>query len=137
MHSTKDTTSYMPTLWRITSASYRGCKVYIEIICTSFSSPRTTASIHITNTPGQENESPAAPQETEGRPKITYAQATRNSIETPTITANNTQEHTLIKIMQESFTRLETILSKQGEQMITIMNLLTIVLKKISKIIRV
>jgi hypothetical protein len=58
-----------------------------------------TASIHVTNTPGQENESPEAPQKTEGSPKMTYAQATRNSIETPTITANNTHEHTLIKIM--------------------------------------
>jgi hypothetical protein len=36
--------------------SYRRCKFYPEIIRTRFSSPRTTASIHITNTQGQENE---------------------------------------------------------------------------------
>jgi hypothetical protein len=59
---------------------------------TIFSSPLTTASIHLTITPGQENESCAAPQETEGRPKMTDIQATRNSIEAPTVTANNTQE---------------------------------------------
>jgi hypothetical protein len=53
--------------------SYRGCKVYQEIILTKLSSPRTTASIYITDTPGQENESPAAPQKTEGRPNMTYA----------------------------------------------------------------
>jgi hypothetical protein len=47
---------------------------------------------------------------------MTYAQATGNSIEMPTITANNTQEYTLIKIMQESFTRFKIILSKQPEQ---------------------
>jgi hypothetical protein len=98
-------------------ASYRGCKVYQDIICPRFSSPWMTASIHVTNTPGQENESPAAPQKTEGWRKTTYAQATRNSIETPTNVANNTQEHTLIKIMQESFTRFETIFSKQAERM--------------------
>jgi hypothetical protein len=92
-------------------ASYRGCKVYQEIIRTRFSSPRTTASIHVANTPGQENGSPAAPQKTEGRPKMTNAQANIYSIETPTITANSTQEHTLIKIMQQFFTRFETILS--------------------------
>jgi hypothetical protein len=88
--------------------SYRGCKVYQEVISTRFSSSRPTASIHITNTPGQENKSPAAPQKTEGRPKMTHAQAIRSSIETPIITANNAQEHTLIKMMQESFTRFET-----------------------------
>jgi hypothetical protein len=78
-------------------ASFRGCKVYQEIIRTRCS-PWTTASIHITNTPGQEDESPAAPQKSEGRKKMTYTQATRNSIKTPLITAN-TQKHTLIKIM--------------------------------------
>jgi hypothetical protein len=45
-------------------AIYKGCKGYQEIIRTRFSSPRTTAIIHITNTPGQENKSPAAPQKT-------------------------------------------------------------------------
>jgi hypothetical protein len=80
-------------------ASYRGCKVYQEIISTRFYSPRQTASIHITNTPGQGNESPAAPQKTERRLKMIYAKATRNTIETPTITANNKQEHTLFRIM--------------------------------------
>jgi hypothetical protein len=44
-----------------------------KIICSTFSSPLTTASIHITNTAGQEKESPAAPQKTEGRPEMTYA----------------------------------------------------------------
>jgi hypothetical protein len=64
---------------------------------------------------------------------MTYDEATRNTIETPTITANNTQEHTLIKIMQDSFTSFETILSKQAEQMSTLMNLLTTVLNKLVK----
>jgi hypothetical protein len=113
--------------------SYRGCKVYQEIIHTRFYSPRKTASIHITNSSRQEKESPAAPQKTEGRPKMTYVQATRNSTETPTITANNTQEHTQIKTMQESFTGFETILSKQAEQMSTLMNLLTAVLNRLVK----
>jgi hypothetical protein len=111
-------------------ASHRGRKVYQEIISTSFPSPRTAASIRITNAPGQENESPVVPQKTEGRPKMTYAQATRNSIETPTIIEDNTQEQTLIKLMQESFTRFQTFFSKQAEQMSTLMNLLTIVLNK-------
>jgi hypothetical protein len=97
--------------------------------CTRFSSPRITASIHITNTPEQENERPAAPQKTEGRPKMTYAQATTNSIETPAITENNTQEHALIKIIQEFFTSCATILFKQAEQMSTLMNILTTILK--------
>jgi hypothetical protein len=114
-------------------ASYRVCKVYQEIICTRFSSPRTTASVHIKNTSGKENGNPTAPKKTEGRKKIIYAQVTRNPIETPTITVNNTQEHTLIKIMQESFTRFETILSKQAEKMSTLMNLLTTVLNKLVK----
>jgi hypothetical protein len=61
------------------------------------------------------------------------AQATRNIMETPTITANNTQEHTLIKIMQESFTRFETILPKQAEPTSMLMNLLTAVLNKLIK----
>jgi hypothetical protein len=69
------------------AAIYRGCKVYLEIISTRFSSPRTTASIHITNTPGQENESPAAPQLPERRPKMTYAQATRKA-------NNRSKQHT-------------------------------------------
>jgi hypothetical protein len=86
------------------------CQAYFHI--------RSTASIHITNTPGQEKESPAAPQKTEGRLKMTYAQGTRTSIEKPMITANNTQECTLIKIMQVSFTRFETMLSEEAEQMI-------------------
>jgi hypothetical protein len=30
---------------------------------------------------------------------MAYAQATRNSIETPIITANNTQEHAVIKVI--------------------------------------
>jgi hypothetical protein len=47
-------------------------------------------------------------RKTEGRPKTIYAQATRDGIEMPTVTANNTQEHTLISIMQESFTGFET-----------------------------
>jgi hypothetical protein len=89
-------------------AIYRGCKIYQEIIRTRFSSPQITASIHISNAEGQENESPVAPQKTEGRPKMTYAQATRNTIEFPTITVNNTQEHILIKIMQAPFTSFET-----------------------------
>jgi hypothetical protein len=41
------------------SASYRGCKVYQEIIRIRFSSPRLTASIYITNTPKQESASSA------------------------------------------------------------------------------
>jgi hypothetical protein len=64
---------------------------------------------------------------------MTFTQATRNTIETPKITANNTQEHTLIKIIQESFTRSETVLSRQAEQMSTLMNLLTTVLNKLVK----
>jgi hypothetical protein len=64
---------------------------------------------------------------------MTYAQATRNSTETPKTTANNIQEHTPIKMMQESFTRFETILSKQAQQMSTLMNLLTAVLNKLVK----
>jgi hypothetical protein len=88
---------------------------------------------NITNTPGQENESPAASQKTEGRPNKTYAQATRNAVETPTITANDTKEHTLIKIMQESFKRFQSILSKQAEQMSTLMNLLTTLLNQLVK----
>jgi hypothetical protein len=38
---------------------------------------------------------------------MTNTQATRNSIEMPAITANNTQEHTLIKTMQKSFTQFK------------------------------
>jgi hypothetical protein len=49
---------------------------------------------------------------------MTYDQAPRNSIETPTITANNIQERKLIKIIPESFAIFETILSKEAEQMI-------------------
>jgi hypothetical protein len=51
-------------------ASYRGCKVYQEIIRTRFSFPRTTVIIHITNALGQDNESPAAPQKTEMLHKV-------------------------------------------------------------------
>jgi hypothetical protein len=117
-----------PLCGELHTASYRGYIVYKEIICTRFSSLRSTASIHIKNTPGKENKSHAAP-----RPKIIYAQATRNSIETPTTTANNTQEHTLIKIKQKSFTRFETIFSKQAEQMSMLLSLLTTALNKLLK----
>jgi hypothetical protein len=58
--------------WHPASYTRRGCKVYQEIVRIKFSSPRTTASIHITNAPGQDNKSPAAPQKTEGRPKMTH-----------------------------------------------------------------
>jgi hypothetical protein len=61
-----------------------------------FASLRPTGNTHITNTPEQENESPAPPQITEELPAVAYAQATGNSIETPTITTNNTHEHALI-----------------------------------------
>jgi hypothetical protein len=64
---------------------------------------------------------------------MTYAQATRNSIEKPTITPNNTQERTLIKIMKESFARFKTILSRKDEQMSMLVNLLTTVLNKSAK----
>jgi hypothetical protein len=58
---TKDTTSNMPTLWGFASSlDIEVAKVYQEIIRTKFPSPRTTASIHITNTPGQENENSTA-----------------------------------------------------------------------------
>jgi hypothetical protein len=63
---------------------------------------------------------------------MTYPQAMRTSIVTPTITAHNTQEHTLIEIMQDSYTRFDTILSKQAEQISTLMNLIT-VLKELVK----
>jgi hypothetical protein len=42
---------------------------------------------------------------------MAYVQATGNSIETSTITVNNTKEHTLIRIMEKSFTLFKTILS--------------------------
>jgi hypothetical protein len=71
--------------------------------------------------------------ETGGRTKMTLPQATRNSIETPIIPANNSQKHALIKIMQESFTSFETILFKQAEQMSTFMNLHRTVLNKLGK----
>lgn len=48
-----------------------------------------------------------------------HAQATINSTETPTIASDNTQEQTLIKIKQEFLTIFETLLSKQAEQMST------------------
>jgi hypothetical protein len=51
---------------------------------------------------------------------MTNAQAIRNNIETPSITENNTQEHTLTKVTQQSFTRFETILTNQAEQMSTL-----------------
>jgi predicted peptidase len=63
--------------------------------------------------------------------KLKDDQATRNGIEMPTITANNTKENTLIKLMQKSFTRFETILSKQGKQMRKLMRLLTTELNKL------
>jgi hypothetical protein len=69
-------------------------------------------------------------RQTEGRTKMTYAQSTRNRTETPKIPENNTEEHTLIKLIQMSFTQFNTILSKQAEQMSSLMNLLTTVLKK-------
>jgi hypothetical protein len=47
---------------------------------------------------------------------MTHTQATRNNIERIAIAVNSTQERTLIKIMQESFTRLENILPKQAEK---------------------
>jgi hypothetical protein len=71
---------------------------------------------YFTNISRQENGSPATSQKTEERLTVTYAKATRNSTETPAITTNNTQEHTLIKIMQEFLTRFEKILSRQAEQ---------------------
>jgi hypothetical protein len=67
----------------------------------------------------------AAPQKTEGRSEMTYSQTTRNSIKTPKVLPNKTQGNSLIKLMQASFTRFETILSKQAEQMSTLMNLTT------------
>jgi hypothetical protein len=59
------------------------------------------------------------------KPKVEYDQAERNRIETPKISANNTQEHTFIKATQEHFTRFEIIWSKQAEQMSTLRNLNT------------
>jgi hypothetical protein len=47
--------------------------------------------------------------------------------------SHNTQENSLIKFMQASFTRFETMLSKQAEQMTTLMNLLTAVLNRLVK----
>jgi hypothetical protein len=61
---------------------------------------------------------------------MTYAQATRNSTETSTITASNTQEHALIRPVQETFARIEAILSKQAEEVNTLTNLLATVLNK-------
>jgi hypothetical protein len=51
-------------------ASYRGSKVYQEVIRTRISSTRPTASIHVTNTRRHENESPAAPLLKDGRSNI-------------------------------------------------------------------
>jgi hypothetical protein len=92
-------------------ASYRGCEVCHEIIWLRFASPRATQNIHFTSISRQKNENLVASQKPEGRPKMSYAQATRNSIDATKISENNTQEHILIKLMQESFTRFETILS--------------------------
>jgi hypothetical protein len=64
---------------------------------------------------------------------MTYVEVTTKSNERPTITANKTQDHAQIKKMQESFTRFETILSKQAEQMSMLMNLLTTALNKLVK----
>lgn len=80
-------------------ARYRGCEVYQEIIRPSFASPRPIPSIHSTNIARQENESSAAPEKTEGRSEIKYAQATRNSITTSKISANNTQGNVFIKLI--------------------------------------
>jgi hypothetical protein len=71
-------------------ASYRGCKVYQQIIRSRFAPLRPIASNHLTNIPRQESENPAASQKTEGRSEMTCAQATSNGIETPKISANNT-----------------------------------------------
>jgi hypothetical protein len=80
----------------------------------------------------QADKSPATTQKTKGRLEMTYTQVTRNSIEMLT-TANNTQGDILIKLMLESFTHFETILSKQAEQMTTFMTLLTMVLSEMVK----
>jgi arsenate reductase-like glutaredoxin family protein len=63
---------------------------------------------------------------------MAYAQATGSSTEIPKISADNTQKHTLTKLMQDSFTRFETILSKQAERMTT-QELLTAILSKLVK----
>jgi hypothetical protein len=78
---------------------YRSYKAHQGIICTRLSSLRTIVNINVKNNPRQENENLEAPQKTEGRPKMAYAQATGYSIVTPRITGNNTQRSTLIKIM--------------------------------------
>jgi hypothetical protein len=70
------------TVEELHRASYRGCKIYQEIIRTRFAPPPPIASTRYTNIGRQENGSPAAPQTSEGRPKITYARPTRNSTET-------------------------------------------------------
>jgi hypothetical protein len=72
------------------------CRIWQEIIHTRFSSLREITSVRISNSQEQEKENSAAPQKPEGRPKMTHAKATRNSIETPTITAETTQKHALI-----------------------------------------
>jgi hypothetical protein len=81
--------------------------------------------MHITNVPRQVIESPETPQKSQGRPKMAQTQATTNNIETPTNTVNNTQEHTIIELTQESFARFDTVMSKQAEQLRMLMNLLT------------
>jgi hypothetical protein len=71
------------------------------------------------------NESPETRQKSQGKLKMAKPQATINNIEKPTNTVNNTQEHTLIELTQESFARFDTVLSKQAEQLRMLMNLQT------------
>jgi hypothetical protein len=112
-------------------ANYRGCKVYQEIIAHRFPSSKPIINNHrLTNSVTQENMNLITPKQNGIEPGVTYAQVTKNDRMISTCSAN-IQGDTLVKLMQDSFTRFEAILTKQAEQMSSLMNLLTTVLTKL------
>lgn len=114
-------------------ASYQGCKVYQKIISSRFPPRPPKTDIHPTNTIRTENAIPNNTQQIKVATEMSYAQATKNNLETHNTLRSTTDDTSLVKILQDTFTRFEAILNRQAEQMNTLMQLLTTILNKLVK----
>lgn len=126
---TRDTPATCALCSRDHPANYKGCEVYQKIRNSKYPSQSQYCRNATQNITEGNNSSPLRSNQTIGTGRqLTYAQMTKHS---QINNQNVSYENNLISIIQESFKKFESILAKQAEQISSLINIMTAIMKKL------
>lgn len=111
-------------------ASYKGCKVYQDLVRARHTSRQTQSTQSASKTGNSASERSNSKAARFVAPEVSYSSILQGDKSQRTTT--ETQENDFSNLIQDTFKRFEMILIKQSEQISTLVNLLTAVITKLT-----